>query len=102
MQPAIRAPVAVAELTSDADRFRCEPYRCVLRAGVCIERQRQHGVFYRMQPGGGIDYRQPVTSHFGRASRAADFGRCARCELGHQVLAQLRSHPHDDGEPTNG
>lgn len=59
-------PRAPEELTSGADRFHCKPYKCVIFAKTCVERQ--------------LLVRQGM--------HRIEFHHCANCELGRTVEAK--------------
>jgi hypothetical protein len=75
-QPVALVVVAVEELTSSAERFRCPHYHAVLRAGDCLSRQETMEVDREARR--STPERPPVM-----------FLRCADCPTGRTVAARL-------------
>lgn len=71
------APVPVSALTSGRDRFRCEPYRCVMPARDCLARQAKAKL--------------PDLTH----QQRMEITRCVNCALGAEVSAQLAGVAED-------
>ena len=63
--------VPVAALTSRTDRMRCAPYRAVLTAGTCADRQAAR------------------TLNRGTGSTRPEFNSCRGCALGAELVARL-------------
>jgi len=86
--PVILHPVPVEALTSPDDYIRCEPLGAIIRAAVCVERQRKHGTTVALNGWG-----KPKKDQTGddQASKlwVRDSGRCADCELGRAVRAMM-------------
>jgi len=97
ISPAVQLPepIAIADVTSHGDRFRCPPYNVVLFAGACAKRQaimradpaRQgfsqcpgcpHGAMVEQQTGGPLTVaaseRRWVTGFFGERRQLAPAG----------------------------
>jgi len=81
-----------------ADRFRCEPYAAVLRAAVCVERQRLHGAAFQVGSWGGLEYDRPAKGS--KRQGRANFGKCGNCELGRRVLAKLEAVAETEPPPS--
>lgn len=84
----VRLPVIQTdELTDRDDRFRCIPYRCTLKAGTCIDRQRDARAPRREKNSRGGPR---AWAHGGNGERPdTSFVACRDCELGQGVAAQL-------------
>ncbi len=63
--------VPVTALTDRADRFRCAPYRAILTAGTCADRQAAR------------------TLNRGTGSTRPEFNSCRGCALGAELVARL-------------
>lgn len=63
--------VPVERLTQRTDRFRCVPYRAVLTAGTCADRQAAR------------------TLNRGTGSTRPEFDSCRGCTLGAELVARL-------------
>ncbi len=71
------APVPVSALTSRRDRFRCDPYRCVMPARDCLARQAKAKL--------------PDLTH----QQRMEITRCVGCALGAEVAQKLASVEED-------
>jgi hypothetical protein len=67
----VAAAVDVAEVRALTDRFRCEPYACVLSAGACVGRQAR------------------VAEIGDATARTTGMGSCVRCAVGARIAAQV-------------
>ena len=63
--------VPVERLTQRTDRFRCAPYRAILTAGTCADRQAAR------------------TLNRGTGSTRPEFDSCRGCTLGAELVARL-------------
>ena len=63
--------VPVSALTSRADRMRCSPYRAVIAAGTCADRQGERA------------------KNRGAKTTRAQYECCLNCTLGAELLARL-------------
>jgi len=85
--------VEVAELSRPEQRFRCVPYAAILRAGQCIERQKEHKSYgidhYRVADGRRRTYQTDSERRRGNPGGRTYLGKCRDCELGQQVAARL-------------
>ena len=66
----IKPPVAIDQIAEPTDRFRCEPYKSVILARACAERQ--------------------AMSTKPRDQRSGDYVYCTGCQDGPRVLQQLK------------
>lgn len=75
---ALSLPVFQPEaVTQPGDRFRCEPYRCVLSAATCVLRQQQ----------------AQAQRRFSVANRPFAGVHCADCAVGRTVAARVKVAP---------
>lgn len=88
-QPVRLTVIAVDELVSLEQRFRCVPYAAIIRSGECVRRQVDHGG--RVQIGGprGTTAKVWKPGMSKMRTRPVNHGRCGDCELGRHVIAQL-------------
>lgn len=79
----IKPPVAIDQIAEPTDRFRCEPYKSVILARACADRQ--------------------AMSAKPRDQRTGDYVYCVGCPTGPRVLAQLKLVPPEQlvSEPAN-
>lgn len=86
------APIAAESVRVSSDRFRCEPYACVLSAASCQARRTAAGAQRTQSGAGGAALRQ--TKHTDGAVqrpvfRTGDYGLCRGCPVGEQIAQQI-------------
>ena len=83
-RPVVRlAVLPVSDLADVDDRFRCEPYAAIIRAAVCLERQREQGLMQtHFRIGSQLRERAAGGIH-------AYVSKCRDCELGRAVAARV-------------
>ena len=83
-----RRTIKVEGITCRDDRFRCEECKCVLNAGVCIERQQKAGADTKGTNGAARTARDAAIRYF----------ICRDCPQGREVAARVAANAKEAAE----